>query len=241
MNDYGADLARIHDEGHGDLARRTGPAIVCHLRNAGIRRGLVVDLGCGSGILTRDLIGSGYDVLGVDPSPAMLQIARRRAPAATFVQRRAEDIELPTCVAVVATGEAITYLSVRTAPTAHIRQHIRRLSVALARGGLFIFDAIVEGATASMKYRTWRAAPDWAALTDVTEDLRRHFVRRRITTFARVGTAYRRSNTDHRVGVYSREGLLRELRARGFTARTRRGYGSSELGPRRLVFHARLV
>src|SRR5512138_1449182 len=99
MNDYGVDFARIHAEGHDALARHAGPAIVDHLRNAGIRRGLVVDLGCGSGIVTRHLIGSGFDVLGVDPSPAMLQIARRRAPAATFVQRRAEDIELPTCVA----------------------------------------------------------------------------------------------------------------------------------------------
>lgn len=141
MNDYGVDLARIHDEGHDALARHAGPAIVDHLRNAGIRRGLVVDLGCGSGIVTRHLIGSGFDVLGVDPSPAMLQIARRRAPAATFVQRRAEDIELPTCVAVVATGEAITYVGVRTAPTLHIRQHIvechaarRRRSVHLRRG-----------------------------------------------------------------------------------------------------------
>jgi SAM-dependent methyltransferase len=240
LNDYGADLARIHDEGFGDLARNAGPAIVGHLRSAGIRRGLVVDLGCGSGILARHLIESGYDVLGVDPSPAMLEIARRRAPAAVFVRRRAEDVELPTCVAVVATGEAITYLGARTAPTAHVRRHIRRVSRALARGGLFIFDAIAEDATAPMTYRTWRATRDWAVLTDVTEDVRRYFVRRRITTFVRAGSTYRRSHTDHRVGVYSREAVLRDLRARGFTARTRRGYGASELGPRRLVFHARL-
>ncbi|HMA17212.1 MAG TPA: hypothetical protein VKS03_02140, partial [Thermoanaerobaculia bacterium] len=115
------------------------------------------------------------------------------------------------------------------------------VSRALAGGGLFIFDAVVESATASMTYRTWRAAPDWAVLTDVTEDLRRHVVRRRITTFARAGSAYRRSEADHRVGVYAREAVLRELRERGFTARTRRGYGSWELGPRRLVFHARLT
>ena len=117
LNGYGADLARIQHEGYGGLARHAGPAIVGYLRSAGIRRGLVVDLGCGNGILARHLLESGYDVLGVDPSPAILQIARRVASAATFVRRRAEDIELPTCAAVVATGEAITYLGARTAPT----------------------------------------------------------------------------------------------------------------------------
>ena len=46
---YGPDLARIHDAGFGDFARDAGDGIVAMLRDAGIRGGLVVDLGCGSG------------------------------------------------------------------------------------------------------------------------------------------------------------------------------------------------
>jgi SAM-dependent methyltransferase len=240
MNDYGVDLARIHHEGHGGLARDAGPAIVGRLRNAGIMGGLVVDLGCGSGILARHLLTSGFDVLGVDPSAAMLQIARRVAPAARFVRRRAEDVALPACVAVVAIGEAITYVGARTAPTAHLRKHIRRVSRVLERGGLFIFDAIVEDAARPMTYRTWRAARDWAVLADVNEDVRRHIVCRRITTFAHAGSAYRRSSIEHRVAVYARDAVLTDLRAYGFTARALCGYGSAPLGPRRRVFHARL-
>ena len=105
MNDYSDDLARIHHEGYGDLARSAGPPIVSHFRQAGIRQGLIVDLGCGSGVLARHLLHSGYDVLGVDPSAAMLRIAKRVAPAARFVRCRAEDLELPRCAAVLATGE----------------------------------------------------------------------------------------------------------------------------------------
>jgi ubiquinone/menaquinone biosynthesis C-methylase UbiE len=41
-----------------------------------------LDVACGTGFLTRHLRG---DVTGLDQSPAMLSIARERAPAATFV------------------------------------------------------------------------------------------------------------------------------------------------------------
>ena len=241
MNEYGVDLARIHHEGHGELARSAGPAVVTLLRQAGIRNGLVVDLGCGSGILARHLVDSGYAVLGVDPSAAMLQLARRVAPAARFVRSRAEDVDLPRCVAVLATGESLTYVTRRAAPAAHLRRHIQRVSAALIPGGLFIFDAIAESDPVPMNYRTWRATRDWAVLADVTEDRRRHVVCRRITTFARVRSTYRRSYTEHRVGVYARRTVLRELRRRGFIARTLAGYGAPPLAPRRLVFHARLA
>jgi 2-polyprenyl-3-methyl-5-hydroxy-6-metoxy-1,4-benzoquinol methylase len=106
----GVDLARIHHQGHADLARRAGPAIVRHLREAEIRGGLIVDLGCGSGILARYLADRGYRVLGIDPSSAMLRIVRRVAPAARFIQKRAEKVTLPSCMAIIVTGEALTYL-----------------------------------------------------------------------------------------------------------------------------------
>ncbi len=238
MNEYGVDLARIHHEGFANLVRDAGPAIVGHLRDAGIRRGLIVDLGCGTGILARYLLDRGYQVLGVDPSSAMLRIARRVAPAAHFIQERAEDVTLPSCMAVIATGEALTYLPARIAPTVHLRRHIHRVSGALVPGGLFIFDVITHGGSTAMTYRTWRAARDWAVLADVAEDRRRHVVTRRITTFARVGSTYRRSYTTHRVGVYQPGRVLRELRARDFVVRTLRGYGGVPLLPRRQVFCA---
>ena len=38
----------------------------------------VVDIGCGTGLLACELAGRGHQVTGVDPSPAMLDVARRR-------------------------------------------------------------------------------------------------------------------------------------------------------------------
>ena len=45
----------------------------------------ILDLGCGTGLLTRELATPGRQVVGVDPSPAMLAVARRQ-PGATRVQ-----------------------------------------------------------------------------------------------------------------------------------------------------------
>jgi SAM-dependent methyltransferase len=44
-----------------------------------------VDLGCGTGLLTRELALDGRQVVGVDPAAAMLAYARRQ-PGATRVQ-----------------------------------------------------------------------------------------------------------------------------------------------------------
>lgn len=38
----------------------------------------IVDLGCGTGLITRDLAGQGYRVIGIDPAAAMIDIARHR-------------------------------------------------------------------------------------------------------------------------------------------------------------------
>ena len=37
----------------------------------------IVDLGCGTGLITRELARQGYRMIGIDPSPAMIDLARR--------------------------------------------------------------------------------------------------------------------------------------------------------------------
>lgn len=46
------------------------------LEEYGIKDGLVLDLGCGTGKMTRLLSAAGYDMIGVDNSEEMLEIAR---------------------------------------------------------------------------------------------------------------------------------------------------------------------
>ena len=46
------------------------------LQEYDIRDGLILDLGCGTGKMTRLLTEAGYDMIGVDNSEEMLEIAR---------------------------------------------------------------------------------------------------------------------------------------------------------------------
>ncbi len=81
---YKEDLAFIHDVGHGDFALESAPGILEILDRSKIREGLVVDLGCGSGLWAGELTKAGYRVCGVDVSESMIDIARGRVPDAEF-------------------------------------------------------------------------------------------------------------------------------------------------------------
>jgi SAM-dependent methyltransferase len=37
----------------------------------------IVDVGCGTGLITRELARQGYQMIGIDPAPAMIDVARR--------------------------------------------------------------------------------------------------------------------------------------------------------------------
>lgn len=98
---YGRDLAYVHDAAFGYLARGGAGTLLRLLGHARIRDGLVVDLGAGSGITARVLTDAGYEVPGVELSPDMVELARRRAPAARFITSSLLDAELPAACASV--------------------------------------------------------------------------------------------------------------------------------------------
>ncbi len=58
-------------------------------------RGAVVDVGCGPGHVTAHLASLGLDVAGVDLSPKMVEIARRRYPDLRFSVGSMTALDLP--------------------------------------------------------------------------------------------------------------------------------------------------
>lgn len=62
---------------------------------AGLTEGRVLDVGCGTGRLIGALAERGVDATGVDISPEMLAVARRKLPRSTFAEARAEQLPFP--------------------------------------------------------------------------------------------------------------------------------------------------
>lgn len=229
---YGPDLARVHDEGFGGFARAAAPGLLRLLERAGVRDGLVVDLGCGSGIWAEELVARGYDVLGVDISADLLRIARRRAPQARFVEASFLDADLPRCRAVTALGEVLGYA---LDPRVRRRRRLplfRRVHAALEPGGVLVFDLAGPGRERTTPRRTWHEGDDWLLCMEAWEDAEARTLTRRITVFAQAGRGWRRSDEEHVVCLHDPEDVLADLAAAGFDARRLRGYGSGWRFPR---------
>src|ERR1700686_1883352 len=179
---YDNDLAYIHDVGFGDFARNSAPGLLTMLRQNGITGGLVVDLGCGSGLWARELTQAKYDVLGIDISPAMIEMARNRVPGAEFRVASLLKAVLPRCVAVTSLGECLSYLFDKSNSMQELRRLFRRVYAALGLGGVFIFDVAEPGRGKGPRQKH-AEGPDWAVVVDVEEDIRTNRLTRSITLF----------------------------------------------------------
>lgn len=94
MTDPYAIDARFYDAIHGERRDDVG----LWLSYAGRTDRPVLEVGCGTGRIALELARAGHTVVGIDPSEAMLQIARSRAEddalEVTFIQGRVTELTL---------------------------------------------------------------------------------------------------------------------------------------------------
>jgi SAM-dependent methyltransferase len=237
---YGEDLAYIHDVGHAEFAFGAAPGILEILDRNGIYDGLVVDLGCGSGLWARELIDAGYRVLGIDISEAMIELSRNRVPEAEFRVGSLFEVAIPRCRAVTAVSEVPNCLFGAENEARGLGRLFRRVHDALVPGGVFVFDVLGPGQVPpGTRARGFRVGDDWAVLAEREEDIERGTMERRIVSFRKVGECYRRDDEVHRVRLYDPSGLSAELEGAGFRVRTMRSYGAYPLSEGHAAFLAR--
>lgn len=103
-------------------------------------RNLVVDLGCGTGTLTRLLHEKGYDMIGVDNSPEMLGIAMEKNAGdggILYLLQDMRELELYSTVGtVLSVCDSLNYLLEEE----ELLQVFRLVNNYLYPGGLFLFD-----------------------------------------------------------------------------------------------------
>lgn len=103
----------------------------------------VLDLACGTGSVTIELAGRGYDMTGVDLSEEMLSEARAKCDSGSFrhdvllIKQNMADLELyGTVNAVVCCLDSLNYLT----DTASLARTFNRVHNYLDPDGLFVFD-----------------------------------------------------------------------------------------------------
>jgi SAM-dependent methyltransferase len=236
---YAEDLAYVHDAGFGDQAEAAAEQLLELLATRGVESGTIIDLGCGGGIAAARVAAAGFDVFGIDSSPACIELARRRVPDGTFHVGSFIDAPLPNAVAVLAVGEVLGYLSdSRNGPRA-LPGVLARVHDAVEPEGIFLFDLSGPGRVGAEKMRTWHAGDDWALMVEAEEDTRAGTLTRQITSFRQTGDGYRRAEETHVLRLYAPNGVVASLHAAGFRARILRGYGGEEFARGHRAFLAR--
>ena len=111
------------------------------LEEYGVTAGLVLDLGCGTGSLTERLAGRGYDMIGVDNSGEMLEIAMEKRVRSgrniLYLLQDMREFELyGTVAAVVSICDSMNYIL----EYGDLVLVFKLVNNYLDPGGVFIFD-----------------------------------------------------------------------------------------------------
>ena len=115
-----------------------GEYLVSLLKKYGVEDGLVLDMGCGTGAMTRYLDAHGYDMTGIDVSEEMLTIAKEKSsPDILYLLQDMREFELyGTMRAAVSICDSMNYILEED----DLLRVFSLVNNYLDPGGLFIFD-----------------------------------------------------------------------------------------------------
>lgn len=208
--------------------------VIALLKEEKIEDGLVLDLGCGTGKLTRLLSAAGYDMIGIDNSEDMLEIAREYEFDMQSDTEEEECIEEPeqrrsvlyllqdmrefelygTVRAVISICDSMNYILEEE----ELCQVFRLVNNYLDPGGIFIFDMNTRYKYAEMLGETTIAENReegsfiWENYFDEEEDINQYD----LTLFIREEEdVYRKYEETHYQRVYDLETVKRLLEEAG--------------------------
>ncbi len=227
---YRRDLALVHHRGFGFHADACAPGILDWLEPVRARGGLVVEIGCGSGLLTRHLVDAGHRVVATDASPAMLALARELVPDARAVRQLVlPDDPIPEADAVVGVGHALNYLPDERS----VDRALVAIATALRRDGMLAIDLcdLEWGELRRDAPSAGWAGDDWAIVTEFSVPRPDRFVRQIAAFVKNPDGSWRRDDERHEnvlVDTSRVPGLLAEHRVEATVAPS---FGGERLAP----------
>ena len=159
------------------------------------RNGLVLEIGCGSGLLTESLVNAGHRVVATDASSAMLRLAREVATGVEEIRKLTlPDDPVPDADAVVGIGHALNYLPDAGA----VDRALLALTRAILPGGVLAIDVCdLEWAATHTDGSLGRVGDDWAIISRFSLPSPDRYVRD-MTTFVRTADgSWRRDDERH--------------------------------------------
>ena len=230
MNSYQA-LAAYYDRFTDDVGYADWADFFERLfAREGVQPGLILDLACGTGSLTKILAERGYEMIGADASPDMLMQAMQNtidcAPRPLFLNQRMEELDLYGTVDVcLCCLDSINYV---TDPAA-LQRAFERVHLFLEpKTGLFVFDvntpekfARIDGNAYVREeedvFCVWQAAVE-DGLCAYQFDI-----------FTREGKGWARAQETHEERIYMPETLTAMLARAGFSEI--KTYGDQSFAP----------
>lgn len=189
------------------------------LKQYGICNELVLDMGCGTGTLTRMLEEAGYNMIGIDNSEEMLSIAIQNKDDNSNILYLLQDMRefelYGTVKAVISVCDSINYLL----EDKEVIQTFKLVNNYLDPGGIFIFDF-----NTVYKYETVIGDTTIAENRDTSSFIwenyyhdTKHINEYDLTIFVQVDTLYRKFTETHYQRGYTLDEMKTFIERAGLT------------------------
>lgn len=190
----------------------------------------ILELGCGTGNITLELLKMGYEVVGIDISEEMLEIAREKTAdfgeKAILITQDITDMDFDVyeidCV--MACNDTFNYIVEKE----ELASLLSYLYPRMKKGGQLVFDI-------SSRYKLehilgnnvfGESFEDWAYLWENFYDEQERLITMEINLFTQEEGAYRRDIETHYQRAYTKEEIIDLLKKTGF--REIKTYGDFE-------------
>jgi SAM-dependent methyltransferase len=162
-NAYG-DFAKYYDYlGWDKFARNAAIRLRSFIK---LQRGhyeTVLDFACGTGELEKCLEDTGIRFTGVDASPGMLKVARRKCPGVRFIRSDVGEVRLKRKFDLVLfLFDSANHMN----SLSHLKRVFRNARRHLKKGGYFIFDIITESGLEGWEHVNIRRGKDYTVIVN---------------------------------------------------------------------------
>ncbi len=217
MSEY-IDFARFYDRLMDDCDYDARADYLYQLFNRfACKPKLMLDLACGTGNFSYRMIKHGVDVIGVDMSAEMLNIAREKAEqhgsSPLFLCQKADELDLyGTIDSCICTLDSVNHIT----DYDELCRSFARVALFMEKGGLFIFDANTEYKHAHVLGNNTFISDDDELYTVWCNECDGTVVNITLDFFFKSGESYQRFSEEFEERAYSDDEFAYALEAAGF-------------------------